>query len=125
MERRLAFLEALVMAAGVLGAGDYLGAVRTASAQATVDPEVVFQSDVLERTPGAPNVHRVSFETCDTAGSYRIVVENGVEGSPRVSSGQILLNGVPVITTLAQLRKLLDVVQNNLHQAAQQQREAG
>lgn len=26
---------------------------------------------------------------------------------------------------LAQLRKLLDVVQNNLHQAAQQQREAG
>src|SRR5262245_34060319 len=98
MKRRLAFLEALVMAAGVLGAGDYLGAVRTASAQATVDPEVLFQSDVLERTAGAPNVHRVSFRTCNTAGSYRIVVENGVEGSPRVSSGRILLNGVPVIT---------------------------
>jgi hypothetical protein len=98
MQRRLAFLGALVLAAGLTGAGDYPGGAGTASAQATVDPGVVFQSHVLERTVGAPNVHRVSFWTCDTAGSYRLIVENGVDGSRRVSSGRVLLNGVPVIT---------------------------
>jgi hypothetical protein len=69
----------------------------TASAQVTVAPTVVFQSDVLERTVGAPNMHRVSFQTCDTAGAYRLIVENGVDGSNRVSSGRVLLNGVPVV----------------------------
>jgi hypothetical protein len=53
---------------------------------------------VLERTPGQPNEHRMTFETCDTSGSYRLVVDNGVDGSPRVSSGRILLNGALVVT---------------------------
>ena len=98
MPRRLVNTGAVVLAACLAGAGVYLGGGGTASAQATVAPEVVFQSDVLERTVGAPNVHRVTFETCDTAGSYRLVVENGVDGSRRVSSGRVLLNGIPVMT---------------------------
>jgi hypothetical protein len=73
------------------------GAGGSASAQGTVAPEVVFQSDVLERTTGEPNVHTVGFETCDTDGTYRLIVENGVDGSRRVSSGSILLNGAVVV----------------------------
>jgi hypothetical protein len=98
MQGRHASLGALVLLMCLIGAGVFPDGAGTASAQATVDPEVVFRSDVLERTTGAPNVHRVSFGTCDTAGTYRLVLENGVGGSRRVSSGRVLLNGVPVVT---------------------------
>lgn len=69
-----------------------------AAGQGVVAPEVVFQSEVLERTPGQPNQHRMPFETCDPNGTYWLVVDNGVGGSPRVSSGRVLLNGAVVVT---------------------------
>jgi len=97
MRRWPVVLGALVLSACPIGTGVVLRGAGTASAQTTVAPDVVFQSDVLERTVGAPNVHRVSFETCDTAGSYRLILENGVEGSRLVSSGRVLLNGAPVV----------------------------
>jgi hypothetical protein len=89
----LAWLTAVVVAASLTA-----GAVPPARGQVTVEPEVVFQSEVLERTTGEPNVHQVSFGTCDTDSLYRLVIENGVDGSPRVSSGILLLNGMPVVT---------------------------
>src|SRR5262249_36501418 len=98
MRRWPAVLGAVFVSMCPPGAWVYQGGPRMVSAQATVAPEVVFQSDVLERTVGAPNLHRVSFETCDTAGSYRLIVENGVDGSRRVSSGRVLLNGAAVVT---------------------------
>jgi hypothetical protein len=95
MQRRLS-VGALVLVVCLVGVAVTPGNGRTASPP--LEPEVVFRSDVLERIPGAPNVHQVHFGTCDTAGSYQLIVENGVEGSRRVSSGRVLLNGVPVVT---------------------------
>jgi hypothetical protein len=98
MQWRRLFVGALVPVVGLVGVAVVPGSVRPASSQMPLEPEVVFRSDVLERTPGAPNVHRVHFGTCDTAGSYQLIVENGVEGARRISSGRVLLNGVPVVT---------------------------
>ena len=98
MQWRRLFVGRLVRVVCLVGVAVAPGNERTASSQAPLEPEVVFRSDVLERTPGAPNVHQVHFGTCDTAGTYQLIVENGVEGSRRVSGGRVLLNGVPVVT---------------------------
>jgi hypothetical protein len=68
-------LGALVLSVCPTGAGVSLRGVGTASAQTPVAPDVVFQSDVLERTVGAPNVHQVTSRRATpreaTASSWR------------------------------------------------------
>jgi hypothetical protein len=108
---RQAILTAILVAA----AG---GTGGPASAQGSVPPEVVFQSDVLERTTGEPNVHTVGFGTCDVDGAYRLVLENGVEGARRVSSGRILLNGAVVVDESALNEQVAGVTRPVTLQAA-------
>jgi hypothetical protein len=90
---------------GLLG-----GAGRPAAAQPVTPPEVVFRSDVLERTTGQPNTYQIPFAACDPAGSYRLILENGSGGAQRVSSAAIWLNGAEVVSTLDLNQQVAEVV---------------
>lgn len=74
-----------------------LGASAGPGSAGPEDPEIVYRSAVLERTAGEPNVYRARFEPCDPTGRFRLVLDNGVEGGRRVSSGVVSLNGARVI----------------------------
>lgn len=51
----------------------------------------------FERTIGKPNTYQNTFQACNTAATYKLVVENGEGGKDRLSSSSISLNGVAVI----------------------------
>lgn len=59
--------------------------------------ERVFGPVLYQRGTGAPGLYKGAFEVCDPSGSFRLVVENGPGGTPRVSSATVLLNGEPVV----------------------------
>lgn len=59
--------------------------------------ERVFGPAVYQRGAGPPATYRGAFEVCDPSGSFRLVVENGPAGTPRLSSASVLINGEPVI----------------------------
>lgn len=65
-------------------------------AAAQSPPQVMFQS-TYDRSGGPADVYQGTFSTCDPPGSYRLTLDNGVDGTRRVSSGSILLNGVKVL----------------------------
>ena len=59
--------------------------------------ERVFGPALYQRGTGAPKTYQGAFEVCDPSGSFRLVVENGPDGVPRVSSATVLLNGTRVV----------------------------
>jgi hypothetical protein len=60
-------------------------------------PELVYRSELLARTAGAPNSYHADFEACDPAGAFRLVLDNGPDGGTRAASVEVLLNRVPVV----------------------------
>lgn len=82
-------------------AGLLAGAVglwaSAATAQSPPAMDLIYQSTVLERATGEPTVRRDTFPACNPSGTYQIVVDNGSDGAPRVSSGAVWLNGVKVM----------------------------
>jgi hypothetical protein len=65
-------------------------------AAAQSPPQVLFQSS-YERSGGQSDVYQDAFSTCDPTGSYRLVLDNGIDGAKRVSGGSVLVNGVKVL----------------------------
>jgi hypothetical protein len=59
-------------------------------------PQVLFQS-VYERGGDKTDTYQGAFSTCDPTGSYRLVFDNGIDGTKRVSGGSVLVNGVKVL----------------------------
>ena len=76
----------------------------TGSAAAQPAPQVLFQAS-YDRSGGATNVYQGSVATCDPTGSYRLVVDNGVDGTRLV-----LLNGVKVLDLQKGARQLVKSV---------------
>ncbi len=64
---------------------------------ALVAAEAPFGPRVYHRGTAAPVTVEEAFEVCDVAGPFRLVVENGIDGQPRVSSASIVLNGSEVV----------------------------
>jgi hypothetical protein len=81
----------------------------TGSAAAQSAPQVLFQGS-YDRSGGATDVYQGSFVTCDPTGSYRLVVDNGVDGTRLVSNGSVLLNGVKVLDLQKGTRQLVKSV---------------
>lgn len=84
MER---WIGSVLAGLGLLHAGLVEGAAQ----------ERVFGPALYQRGAGAPAAYRGTFEVCDPAGSFRLVVENGPGGTPRLASAAVLLNGAPVV----------------------------
>ncbi len=60
--------------------------------------KVVFGPQTYIRTTGAPNTFSGSFDVCDPTGTFTITVNNGdADGSNRISSGTISINGFTVV----------------------------
>ena len=60
--------------------------------------KVVFGPQTYVRTTGAPNTFSGSFDVCDPTGTFTITVNNGnADGSNRISSGTISINGITVV----------------------------
>ncbi len=76
----------------LLGLGLLLAGAIEGEAQ-----ERVFGPAVYQREAGAPPTFRGTFEVCDPSGRFRLVVENGPGGTPRLASATVLLNGTPVL----------------------------
>jgi hypothetical protein len=73
-----------------------LSAATSALAQET---EVVIARNYVRGT-GQPVSVTDSFEACDPAGSFTLVVVNGPDGQPRVSSGTVTVNERVIVTEL-------------------------
>ena len=78
----------------LLMAGFLLGLV--ASAAYAQNPEVVISRNYV-RVKGAPVTVTDSFTVCDSGGQFTLTLDNGPDGTPRVSSGTIQVNGIEVI----------------------------
>jgi hypothetical protein len=59
--------------------------------------EIVFGPETFTRSPGAPETFIATFERCGTGACRLIVVNGNPDGTDRVSSARILLNGVEVV----------------------------
>ena len=70
--------------------------VTPLSAAGQSPPEQLLQS-TYDRTGGPTNVYQSPVSTCDPTPSYRLVLENGVDGTRLVSNGSVLLNGAKVL----------------------------
>lgn len=81
------WIGAVVTGLGLLLAGAIQGAAQ----------ERVFGPSLYQRRAGLPATYRSTFEVCDPSGSFRLVVENGPAGTPRLSSASVLINGEPVV----------------------------
>ena len=57
----------------------------------------IFGPNKYERTTGAPNTYKNSFQTCNTGATYSIQMENGEGGKDRISSASITLNGIGIV----------------------------
>jgi len=58
----------------------------------------VFGPKTYTRTAATPSISTEQFQTCELGGQYRLVVQNGEpDGSQRLSSASILLNGIEVM----------------------------
>jgi PKD repeat protein len=59
----------------------------------------IFGPKEYARTTGPPEQFTDSFQNCETAAQYELVVQNGhADGSGRVSSASVVLNGVVVVS---------------------------
>lgn len=59
---------------------------------------IVFGPKTYARTAGSPNIFVESFNVANTNSSFTLIVQNGdADGNHRVSSGEVLLNGVEVV----------------------------
>jgi hypothetical protein len=58
----------------------------------------LFGPNTYNRTTGKPNIYTDTFSNCETQSLYKLVIKNGeADGSKRLSSASILLNGVEVL----------------------------
>lgn len=80
-----------------LAAALILGALPTGFLHGRASAQDVILSRSYVRGRGEPVLIADTFTVCDPGGQFTLVVENGPGGEPRVSSGTIRLNGVPVV----------------------------
>ncbi len=87
-----------ILRKGIVFFGLSLAAVALLWSPAWATMAPIFGPKQFIRSTGAPQEFTETFRNCETAAQYKLVVVNGTpEGTNRVSSGSVILNGTQII----------------------------